>query len=183
MNRVRDAHDGRGYLALRPPADDATWLHECEDGHHWQEHANGTVSPSYGYGGTELAWPGYDPKTCPEPERRWSRYTEEEGEEVGPDHGIKCPSCGGVFYRGNCDGPEGVAYAECLSGGVCDPPTPICLNPIVWSARWTPVKRLLHRDGKGGISERYEGWTSTWVPVNIETGSPKVGGVREPTLF
>jgi hypothetical protein len=35
MSRVRDVHHGREpYLALKPPADDATWLHECEDGHH-----------------------------------------------------------------------------------------------------------------------------------------------------
>ena len=182
MSRLRDIYErGERYLAFKPPADDATWLHECEDGHRWQEHANGTVSPSYGHGGTELTWPGHDPKTCPEPERRWSIYTDADGQECGPDHGIKCPTCGSVFYCGHCPGPDG--DVRTWDEPVCEAPRPICLKPIFWSARWTPVKRLLHREAKGGVRERYEGWTHTWVPVDIETGSARVEDVREPTLF
>jgi hypothetical protein len=167
---VRDIYDGRDeFIALKTPADDATWLHECEDGHHWQEHANGSVSPSYGYGGTELAWAGYDSKTCPEPAR------------PGPGHGIKCPTCGTFFYCGHCPGPDD--EVSIWNEPECAPPSPACLKPIVWSARWTPVKQLLHREGRSGISERYEGWTATWVPVDLETGFSKAQNVREPALF
>lgn len=170
------------YIAVKPLAPGGSPLrHTCPDGHNWTEQPDGCVSPSYGLGGTRLTWEGYDPKTCPEPERGWSIYSDAEGNEVGPSHGIKCPSCGAVFYTGSCEGPRGTTYAEQFSGGVCEPPAPACRKPAVATARWMAVKTWLHREIAPGRSERYEGWTRAWVPID-EAGQP-TSAVREPSLF
>ena len=39
----------------------------CEDGHTWINQGDGTVSPSWGLGGTHM--PVADPRVCPEPDR------------------------------------------------------------------------------------------------------------------
>ena len=53
------------YGSARPHEDLPTLLRWCADGHTWIDQGDGTVSPSWGYGGTHM--PVDDPLRCPEP--------------------------------------------------------------------------------------------------------------------
>lgn len=86
-------------------------LYVCADGHTWTDQGDGTVSPSYGYGGTRLTWPGYDPQTCPEPERHESGW------------GYVCV-CGERWYTGGCGCKR------------WRPPKPVCLKPPLYTFEW-----------------------------------------------
>lgn len=156
------------FLAVEPLApEDSPLLHTCAEGHCWTEQPDGTVSPSWGFAGTHAAFPGHDPKTCPEPAR----------DEAGR---YECPGCGGRFFAGH--GPRGVMcdpwnYKE----GCCAPP-PACRKPAVSTARWMKVKTMLPRqEGQSGPPCR-PGWTRSWVPL-AASGAPDPEHVREPTLF
>jgi len=158
------------YLAVEPlPAEDSMLLHTCAAGHSWIEQPDGTVSPSWGYGGTHASFPDHDPATCPEPER--------------DEHGrYGCPGCGGRFYTGH--GEPGVMCDPWNYEEGCTPPPPACRTPAARTSRWMRVKQLLpvqSRDGSGPCA--YEpGWTHSWVPLD-QSGAPAAEHVREPTLF
>ncbi len=174
------------FIAVEPlPDEDSMLMHRCEDGHSWKEQPDGTVSPSWGYGGTRASWEGYeDPRLCPEPERRWSIYVDGEGKPVGPFHGYKCPTCETINYAGSCSRQDGT-FAGQMAGNVCEFPHPVCLKPAIWTARWMRVKMILPVQGKGvaaGTCTYKPGWTRNWVPLD-ETGAPRTESVREPTLF
>ncbi|HEY5053547.1 MAG TPA: hypothetical protein VII45_09090 [Solirubrobacterales bacterium] len=175
----------KDYLAVEPaPESESALLHTCQDGHRWTEHPDETVSPSWGYGGTHATWEGYDGKTCPEPERRWSIYVDGEGNPVGPCHGYRCPTCETINYVGACSRQDGT-FAGQMRGDVCEYPHPACLKPIVSTARWMRVKVMLPVEGKGKAAGTYTykpGWTADWVPLD-ESGAPAAIHVREPTLF
>lgn len=176
----------REFIAVEPlPEDDSVLMHRCEDGHGWKEQPDGTVSPSWGYGGTHATWEGYDdPKLCPEPERRWSLYTDAEGKPTGPFHGYRCPTCATINYAGTCSEQDGTFAAQ-MAGNVCEYPHPSCLKPAIATARWMRVKVMLAVEGKGKAIGTYTyapGWTRNWVPLE-ENGAPSAGQVREPTLF
>jgi hypothetical protein len=140
------------------------YRHTCEDGHSWTEHANGTVSPSWGLGGTEETWEGYDPKTCPEPER----FTRLDFNEYGAT--VACSSCGEI-----------AAPSELMPGLSCSPydawaeakttghhhtaPVPVCLKPPVRTLEWMDIHTLVYRESKGKLG-KHPGWTSGWVPID-----------------
>lgn len=118
---------------------DGQLLHRCEDGHEWREQPDGGVGPSWGYGLTSIHYPDWPQDRCPEPERGWSRYTDERNGE----HGYKCPSCGEVHYCGGCG--MGVRFDPWNTPEeACDPPPPVCGKPPVQTLRWSA-----HRRGKG----------------------------------
>lgn len=128
-------------------------LHECEDGHHWREWPDGTVGPQWGYGLTRIAYPGWDPKCCPDPERGWSRYTDERNGE----HGYKCPTCGTVHYVGGCG--TGVRFDPWNVGDeICAPPPPHCGKPPVQTSRWFSPSRA---EQKRGL---HAGWVAIDAP-------------------
>jgi hypothetical protein len=156
--------EGLEILAVKPlSATDSPLLHQCAEGHVWTEQPDGTVSPSWGLGGTHAAFPGHDPRTCPEPERDVAgRY--------------RCPGCGGRFHSGH--GPAGVMCDPWNHREGCVAPPPACGLPAVESSRWMAVKAELRRE-RGGVRP---GWTRTWVPLGPD-GSPRLATVREPTLF
>lgn len=157
-------------LAVEPlPDEDSPLLHHCEDGHAWIEQPDGTVSPSWGYGGTHHAFPGHDPKTCPEPER-------------DADRRYECPGCHGRFFTGH--GTPGVMYDPWNYEDGCSPPPPSCLKPAAKTARWMRVKKMLPTKGSERATHAtYEpGWTHSWVPL-AENGAADPEHVREPTLF
>lgn len=87
-------------------------VYVCEDGHTWIDQRDGTVSPSYGAGGTHHHWKGYDPLTCPEPKRHES------------DHGYVCPSCKAHWFMGSC----GCSRWR--------PPKPFCKKPPLFVFEW-----------------------------------------------
>jgi hypothetical protein len=159
----------REYLAVEPlPPEDSPILHTCAEGHCWTEQPDGTVSPSWGYGGTHASFPDHDPKRCPEPDR------DEEGR-------YECPGCRGRFFCGH--GEPGVMCDPWNYEEGCKPPPPACGKPAVSSARWMRVKKMLPVQGaEGGPCTYKPGWTRSWVPLD-ESGSPAAEHVREPTLF
>lgn len=97
-------------------------LHRCPDGHLWREHPDGTVGPSWGYGGTKCDFPGHDPMCCPEPARTDRQY--------------RCPTCGTMNYAGRCHGPDN----NWMHTG-CEPPAPACLKRAVETKVWVPASR------------------------------------------
>ena len=112
-----------------------TLLHTCEDGHNWNEQADGGVSPSWGFGLTSVKYPGWDPRACPEPERGWSRYDDEFRADQGDvHHGYKCPTCSAVHYVGGC--LSGVRCDPWNATEKCEPPAPVCGKPPVTTRRW-----------------------------------------------
>jgi hypothetical protein len=140
----------------------------CEDGHTWINQGDGTVSPSWGLGGTHM--PVHDPLLCPEPER------DDEGRIAGA-------SCAGTFFVGGSD--EGAGGADAIGGhGVF--PQPVCLKPAVggnawrdqylpfdrsrWCAWWVragnadPWRLTLHQ----GHSSRL--WAATYECLDVHTG-------------
>jgi hypothetical protein len=139
------------------------WRHTCEDGHSWQEWADGTVSPSYGLGGTRETWPGYDPHTCPEPER----FTRLDLNEFGAT--VACSSCGeiaapGDLMPGLSSSPYD-AWAEAkATGHDHTAPVPVCLKPPVRTLEWVEVHTLIYREGKGKFGKS-PGWTHGLVPI------------------
>lgn len=174
------------FIAVEPLAPEETVLiHRCEDGHTWVEQPDGTVSPSWGYGGTHASWEGYeDPKLCPEPERRFSRYEDAEGNPTGPMRGYRCPTCSTVNYAGACSQQDGT-FAGQMAGNVCEYPHPVCLRPAIATSQWMRVKTMLPVEGTGKAAGTYTykpGWTHSWVELE-ESGAPRAGAVREPTLF
>lgn len=96
-------------------------LHICAGGHSWTVQADGGVSPSWGYGGTSVTWPGYDPLTCPEPKRVAMG---------GLTPAYVCPSCRAKIHAGSCHGDRGIYGEE------CDPPPPVCLKPPAATFEW-----------------------------------------------
>jgi hypothetical protein len=54
----------------------------CADGHHWTDHGDGTVSPSWGYGGTHM--PIDDPLLCPEPAADTEHDDDDDGVYPAP---------------------------------------------------------------------------------------------------
>jgi hypothetical protein len=160
-------HDEK-FIAVEPlPDEESTLLHTCEAGHGWIEQPDGTVSPSWGYGGTHASFSDHDPKSCPEPER------DEEGR-------YSCPGCGESFFCGH--GERGVMCDPWNYKEGCVPPPPACLGPAVETKRWMKVKMLLPAQGEGKpVGAREERWTCSWVPLTPD-GTPAVQ-LREPTLF
>jgi hypothetical protein len=131
-------------------------LHHCADGHHWTDQGDGTVSPSWGSGGTRFAVA--DAKRCPEPAgtAAW---------------GHRGPDCGAVWHTGGCPCGSDAAVA------------PACLKPPVRSRAWSqrdgpwgespygcwwvslgggPERPML---ADGGLSCAW-----TLLPVDLETG-------------
>jgi hypothetical protein len=149
-------------VQVRAPEPDAeVYLHTCEDGHSWQEKANGTVSPSYGLGGTEYSWPGYDPATCPEPEQLI---------DPGWAPRIQCPECGkkGMPHEllaGLSCSPWELFEEEKRTGHVHTPPLPVCRKPPVSTLRWMRIKTTVYKESKGGF-KKVPGWTGGWVPLD-----------------
>lgn len=158
----------RDFIAVEPlPDSESMWRHACEDGHCWTEQPDGTVSPSWGYGGTHARFSGHDPRTCPEPERdEADRY--------------RCPGCGGWFFGAH--GERGVMFDPWNHKEGCCAPPPACLKPAVRSARWMRVKMMLPAQRKGKpVGAREPRWTHSWVP--LDSNCNPVAHVREPTLF
>jgi hypothetical protein len=136
----------------------------CADGHPWIDQLNGTVSPSWGFGGTMM--PVEDPLRCPEPDR----------DELGR---VTCAGCGRRHHIGSCrDFPA--------QGRLCTTPypAPACLKPALGGNRWSdlylpfdgswcawwvrtngPWRLTFHQGIAGG-----EHWTSVYKCWDVETG-------------
>jgi len=158
------------------PVEDAPLLHECEDGHHWTEQPNGTVSPSYGLGGTEETWPDYNPKTCPEPD--WHTRTDDPDPSF---EGVECPGCGEVrlpcdLLHGLSSTPWLIAEEEKRTGHKHTAPLPTCKKPPVATSRWMEIKTTVYREVKGQHKKGI-GWTAGWVPVDE---APALEGNQPP---
>lgn len=152
-----------GIVAVKPlPPDESVLWHTCVDGHSWREQPNGTVAPSWGGAGTEVAFPGHDPARCPEPERDGQgRY--------------ECPGCHGRFHGGH--GTPGVMCDPWNFKPGCLPPPPACLKPAVSTLRWMLIKEIPL--GRSAMEAR---WIRSWMQLD-EFGAPAVEQVTEPTLF
>lgn len=150
-----------------------TVLHTCEDGHRWQVHPNGTVSPGmYGLGGTEETWPGYDPLTCPDPEHFHSD---------GWAPRVKCPGCGEVraphdLLAGVSCEPWVLFEEEKRTGHKHTAPLPACGKPPVSTQRWMEIKTTLYKEVKGTF-KKVIGWTRGWVPAE---DAPALEGTPPP---
>lgn len=155
------------YVAAKPlPPEESPLLHTCEDGHRWTEQPDGTVSPSWGYGGTHASFPGHDSATCPEPERDGQgRY--------------QCPGCGGWFWTGH--GEPGLMGDPWNYKEGCVVPPPACRKPAIATARWMRVQEELWTKTPEGPSSKLI-WTHSWVPLD-GSGAPDSAHVHEPTLF
>ena len=80
----------------------------CEDGHTWIAQGDGSVSPSWGYGGTHM--PVNDPTLCPEPR------TNEHGQ-------YWCDDCGAWKWTlGDC--LRGLSFTPWEKEDWCTPPQP-----------------------------------------------------------
>jgi hypothetical protein len=170
-------------LAVEPyPEAETRYAHTCEDGHTWIEQPDGGVAPEWAFGGTSIHY-DQPPDRCPDPERGYSRYTDADGNPIGPFHGYKCPSCGAVHYAGGC-----LRGVRCDPWNTpepeCEPPPVACGKPSVKRERWMRVKRMLAHEvkGKPGTYEKRPTWCSDWVEVN-EHGAATAAEVREPSLF
>ena len=133
----------------------------CEDDHTWIVQEDGTVSPSWGYGGTHM--PVDDPLLCPEPER------DEQGRAT-------CPSCASRYYVGACD--------ECSRTGANAYPLPACLKPAIggnawsdrdlpfdgdrWCAWWVRKGGAWHLTFNQGQESRL--WAATYRCLDVHTG-------------
>jgi len=111
-----------------------TW---CEDGHTWINHGDGTVSPSWGYGGTHL--PVEDAARCPEPE------TNADGE-------YWCADCE-QWKQSLGDCIRGLSFTPWAKEQWCSPPQPVCLKPAVGANAW--------RDGD--LPFDGDAWCAWWV--------------------
>ncbi|MGO9899903.1 MAG: hypothetical protein ACLP0J_09465 [Solirubrobacteraceae bacterium] len=118
--------------------EDAT-LCWCEDGHTWIDQGDGTVSPSWGYGGTHM--PVENPRQCPEP-----RHS---------DDGLYwCERCQeGRRMMGDC--VRGCSLTPWIKPAEqwCGMPAPDCLKHAIGANRW--VDQYLPFDGRR--------WCAWWV--------------------
>jgi hypothetical protein len=140
----------------------------CEDDHTWIVQEDGTVSPSWGYGGTHMEVA--DPQRCPEPRRN----------EFGQ---CWCDDCGGwKTSLGDC--LRGLSFSPWEEKEWCRPPAPACLKPAVggnawsdrdlpfddrcWCAWWVRQNgawRLTFHQGQ--VSRR---WAATYLCLDVHTG-------------
>lgn len=85
-------HAAVGDCSLRHDCTDssrhAPIVHTCTDGHSWREQPDGGVSPSWGMALTSIKYSGWDPRTCPEPERHQA-----DNDVSGLVRGVRCPDC------------------------------------------------------------------------------------------
>ena len=140
----------------------------CEDDHVWTVQEDGTVSPSWGLGGTHM--PVADPRRCPEPRRN------ESGE-------YWCDDCR-EWKWSLSDCIRGLSFTPWEDKDWCAPPEPACLKPAIgqnaWSERDLPFDERrccawwVRRNGawrltfhQGQLSRR---WAATYRCLDVHTG-------------
>ncbi len=115
-----------------------TLEHRCTEGHYWREHTDGTVTPSWGLGGTHLEVA--DAALCPEP------ATDEQGLYA-------CPSCGESHRPGEV--LQGMSCTPWEYGEgkrqECEVPIPACAKPAVWTRRWGDQSLPWPDEGPGSL--------------------------------
>jgi hypothetical protein len=95
-------------------------LRWCAHGHTWIDQGDGTVSPSWGLGGTHM--PVADPLLCPEPLRN-------------DDGAIWCADCFDWKHTlGDCI--RGLSFSPWERDDWCRAPEPACLAPAVGGNAW-----------------------------------------------
>ena len=140
----------------------------CEDDHTWIVQEDGTVSPSWGYGGTHM--PVDDPLRCPEPKRN----------ELGQ---YWCDDCGDWKWT-LCDCLPGLSFAPWQEKEWCRAPSPACLKPAVGGNAWNDRDLPFDSDcwcawwvRKGGAwrltfhqGQESRMWTATYRCLDVHTG-------------
>lgn len=140
----------------------------CEDDHTWIVQDDGSVSPSWGLGGTRMLID--DPLRCPEP------LTNELGQ-------YWCGDCG-EWKRSLHDCLRGLSSSPWETKEWCRPPEPVCLKPAVgnqcwqdrdlpfdghaWCAWWVrkaSAWRLTFHQG-----QRSHRWAATYHCLDVHTG-------------
>ena len=143
-------------------------LRWCEDGHTWIDQGDGTVSPSWGLGGTHM--PIEDALRCPEPMRN-------------DDDEIWCEDCG-EWKASIADCIQGLSFSPWENKKWCRSPIAACLKPAIggnaWRDQYLPFDDTcwcawwVRKDGAwlltfhSGCSHRM--WSTRYECIDVNTG-------------
>ena len=141
----------------------------CDAGHTWIDQGDGTVSPSWGLGGTHM--PVDDTTRCPAPR------TDEHGR-------YWCEDCAKWKWSLH-DCLQGLSFAPWEKKEWCRPPAPACLKPAVgdghrWEDQYLPFDRRcwcawwVRKQGPWSLTF-HQGhasrlWTATYRCLDVHTG-------------